>query len=123
MIRDVYYGVLTQKYNLSDYLADQRPKSIPNPNANRIHNSPGPNGNTTITTTITNSQPSILTGLVEHTKHCFDYILQGIKCAGDMTAEPAARNGSLAIDGWGVAHQCKSFDAAAAFMMQHKAEL
>jgi Mycotoxin biosynthesis protein UstYa len=122
MIREVYYGILTQKYNLDDYITNGQPKAKPNlesnPYSNRIH-SFNPNADANAT----GSRKSILTGLVDNTKHCFDYILQGIKCAGDMTAEPASHNDSKVIDGWGVAHQCKSFDAAAEFMKSHKADL
>ena len=46
--------------------------------------------------------------LVAHTNHCFDYLLQGIKCAGDMTLEwKTDFNGNFV--GWDVPHTCKSW--------------
>ena len=48
----------------------------------------------------------------EHVNHCFDYIRQGIMCAGDMSiewprVEPDGRR--FAVDGWGIPHECKSW--------------
>lgn len=48
----------------------------------------------------------------KHLLHCFDYLRQGIMCAGDMTLEwpkeQKVGDGSK-VDGWGVEHQCKSW--------------
>jgi hypothetical protein len=47
-----------------------------------------------------------------HINHCFDYIRQGIMCAGDMTIEstiPKAKDGKNKVDGMGMIHQCKSW--------------
>ncbi|CAK1364947.1 hypothetical protein CB0940_08584 [Cercospora beticola] len=57
-----------------------------------------------------------------HMEHCFDYLRQGIMCAGDMSLEGVIvseeendgmlrRSGSRVVDGWGMKHQCKSWDA------------
>lgn len=46
--------------------------------------------------------------------HCFDYLRQGVMCAGDMTLEPVLDLGDVtvqAVDGWGVEHRCRSFEA------------
>lgn len=48
---------------------------------------------------------------MSHVQHCFDYLRQGILCAGDMTLEWPRQDGpssGVAVDGWGVPHQCKS---------------
>ncbi|CAD6593629.1 MAG: hypothetical protein ASARMPRED_007746 [Alectoria sarmentosa] len=70
--------------------------------------------------------------LREHTAHCFDYLRQGIMCAGDLTIESAVdlpekwlegiskgilrekfgEHKPVLIDGWGIKHQCRSFDEA-----------
>ncbi|CAF9925125.1 MAG: hypothetical protein ALECFALPRED_002911 [Alectoria fallacina] len=67
-----------------------------------------------------------------HTAHCFDYLRQGIMCAGDLTIESAVdfpekwlegisegilrekfgEHKPVLIDGWGIKHQCRSFDEA-----------
>ncbi|KAF2197594.1 hypothetical protein GQ43DRAFT_424242 [Delitschia confertaspora ATCC 74209] len=48
-----------------------------------------------------------------HTGHCFDYLRQGIMCAGDMSMEwPRDEpNGGkrIHVDGWGIPHKCKSW--------------
>ncbi|KAH6712419.1 hypothetical protein BKA61DRAFT_85129 [Leptodontidium sp. MPI-SDFR-AT-0119] len=54
-----------------------------------------------------------------HVNHCFDYIRQGIMCAGDMSIEAAAdeRNGEGPhISGVGMKHECKSWDASRKWM-------
>lgn len=67
-----------------------------------------------------------------HTAHCFDYLRQSIMCAGDLTIESAVdfpekwlegisegilrekfgEHKPVLIDGWGIKHQCRSFDEA-----------
>ena len=53
-------------------------------------------------------------------EHCFDYLRQGIMCAGDMSLEGVIvseekedgmqrRSGSRVVDGWGMKHECKSW--------------
>lgn len=57
-------------------------------------------------------QDILLNPQVPHVQHCFDYIRQALMCAGDMTIEwPRTEpDGSrFAFDGWGVAHECKSW--------------
>jgi len=47
-----------------------------------------------------------------HLNHCFDYIRQGIMCAGDMSIEGAADQGDSQgphISGIGMKHECKSW--------------
>ncbi|KAI5370418.1 Putative mycotoxin biosynthesis protein UstYa [Septoria linicola] len=58
----------------------------------------------------------------DHISHCFDYIRQAIMCAGDLTLEwprTEADGRRFAVDGWGVEHQCKSWDAMADFVERH----
>ncbi|KAH7348465.1 hypothetical protein BKA65DRAFT_427480 [Rhexocercosporidium sp. MPI-PUGE-AT-0058] len=54
-----------------------------------------------------------------HVNHCFDYIRQGIMCAGDMSIESAAdpRDGEGPhISGIGMRHECKSWSASRKWM-------
>ncbi|KAG4438772.1 hypothetical protein IFR05_005749 [Cadophora sp. M221] len=54
-----------------------------------------------------------------HVNHCFDYIRQGIMCAGDMSIEGAAdeRDGEGPhISGVGMKHECKSWDGSRKWM-------
>ncbi|KJZ73894.1 hypothetical protein HIM_06787 [Hirsutella minnesotensis 3608] len=63
---------------------------------------------------------------VKHMGHCFDMLRQAIMCAGDMTLEPAQRSPSgevlPSVDGWGVVHECRSWDEAVAWTLRHRAE-
>lgn len=48
----------------------------------------------------------------EHVGHCFDYLRQGIMCAGDLALEwprGVGVGGDRAVDGWGVVHECRSW--------------
>lgn len=55
-----------------------------------------------------------------HVQHCFDYIRQGIQCAGDMTLEvPTSLDGKPLYNGWGTTHQCKSWDMAWDYLARH----
>ena len=68
-----------------------------------------------------------------HIAHCFDYVRQGIMCAGDLTIESAVEfpekwlkgvsedtlreNGfdgpkPVVVNGWGIKHQCRNYDEA-----------
>ncbi|KAG4422700.1 hypothetical protein IFR04_004178 [Cadophora malorum] len=54
-----------------------------------------------------------------HVNHCFDYIRQGIMCAGDMSMEGAADQGDSQgphISGIGMKHECKSWEASRKWM-------
>ncbi|KAK1048202.1 hypothetical protein LTR33_014905 [Friedmanniomyces endolithicus] len=56
-----------------------------------------------------------------HVWHCFDYIRQALMCAGDMTVEwPRTEEDGrrFAVDGWGVTHECKDWDAIMTFMKE-----
>ncbi|KAK5136776.1 hypothetical protein LTR08_002072 [Meristemomyces frigidus] len=58
----------------------------------------------------------------DHVYHCFDYIRQALMCAGDMTiewprTEPDGRR--FAVDGWGITHECKSWEAIMDFMNEN----
>ncbi|KAF2675391.1 hypothetical protein BT63DRAFT_450376 [Microthyrium microscopicum] len=55
----------------------------------------------------------------EHMLHCFDYLRQTIQCGGDMAMEwPRTEpNGQrFAVDGWGIPHECKDWDAIEKYM-------
>ncbi|TVY13531.1 Oxidase ustYa [Lachnellula arida] len=61
----------------------------------------------------------------EHLGHCFDYLRQGVMCAGDMTLEPVLRLGTdgdevQVVDGWGVEHRCRSFESMVGFAEGHR---
>lgn len=61
-----------------------------------------------------------------HIGHCFDYLRQALMCAGDMTLEGAillsdGKVSSAGVDGWGVIHQCRSWDQAVSWTLEHKA--
>ncbi|KAI6092237.1 hypothetical protein F4821DRAFT_159472 [Hypoxylon rubiginosum] len=61
---------------------------------------------------------------VHHVNHCFDYIRQGIMCAGDMSIEGAAkmREGDTHVDrvnGYGSSHQCKNYQSSRDWMDKH----
>ncbi|KAK7947795.1 uncharacterized protein PG986_008681 [Apiospora aurea] len=61
-----------------------------------------------------------------HIGHCFDYLRQAVMCAGDMTLEgamllPNGEVGPAGVDGWGATHQCRSWEQAVEWTLQHKA--
>ena len=45
-----------------------------------------------------------------HTRHCFDYLRQGIICAADTALEPRDEQHS-GVQGWGVKHRCRNLEA------------
>ena|ERR1700760_1216161 len=50
----------------------------------------------------------------DHIPHCFEYIRQGIMCAGDTTLEKSRiEDGEVTrdVDGWGVQHECRDWQA------------
>ena len=52
--------------------------------------------------------------------HCFDFIRQGIQCAGDMSLEwPDQINGQALVPGWNNPHECISWDAAWKYIEEH----
>ncbi|KAL8920390.1 MAG: hypothetical protein Q9208_006271 [Pyrenodesmia sp. 3 TL-2023] len=58
-----------------------------------------------------------------HTAHCFDYLRQALMCFGDMTLEGARveEDGSREhVDGWGMEHQCRSWDSVIDWTVRHK---
>lgn len=61
----------------------------------------------------------------EHMGHCFDYLRQALMCAGDTTLESAQRlpNGEWlpTVDGWGIIHQCRSWEEAIEWTLEHRA--
>ncbi|KAK0648123.1 hypothetical protein B0T16DRAFT_407752 [Cercophora newfieldiana] len=60
----------------------------------------------------------------EHIYHCFDYIRQAIMCAGDTALEKArTMDGGRVVrgvDGWGVEHQCRDWDAIFQWAQEHR---
>jgi len=58
-----------------------------------------------------------------HLGHCFDYLRQGVMCAGDMTLEPVLELGTdkvQVVDGWNVVHQCRNYDTMMGFAETHR---
>ncbi|PSK53162.1 hypothetical protein B9Z65_3362 [Elsinoe australis] len=58
-----------------------------------------------------------------HVHHCFDYIRQGLMCNADLTVEwpkEEPDGGRFAVDGWGIQHQCKSWEAIQAYMEEKR---
>ncbi|KAK4240935.1 hypothetical protein C8A03DRAFT_12774 [Achaetomium macrosporum] len=45
---------------------------------------------------------------VRHAEHCWNYLRQGIVCAGDATLEGPSADGTLL--GYGVRHQCRRWE-------------
>ena len=64
-------------------------------------------------------------GFMGHIAHCFDYIRQGIMCAGDLSLEwghPSEEGSTRRIfDGWDIPHQCRSWDQAVEWVGIHQA--
>lgn len=44
-----------------------------------------------------------------HVEHCFDYLRQGIVCAGDATLE-GPDPGRRSLSGYGTVHRCRAWD-------------
>ena len=65
--------------------------------------------------------PTSMKGI--HLNHCFDYLRQAVMCSADMSLEKAKvdEHGKieLAVDGWGVEHKCRSWDAVETFATKH----
>ncbi|KAK5163963.1 uncharacterized protein LTR77_010359 [Saxophila tyrrhenica] len=64
-------------------------------------------------------QKVLLDPEVPHMYHCLDYIRQALMCAGDLTIEwPREEEDGrrFAFDGWGITHECKSWDAIMKYM-------
>lgn len=61
-----------------------------------------------------------------HIPHCFDYIRQGLMCAGDMTLEKAKVNADGVrirdVNGWGVEHECKNWDDVMRWSEKHRSD-
>ncbi|KAL1297268.1 hypothetical protein AAFC00_004827 [Neodothiora populina] len=58
----------------------------------------------------------------EHVHHCFDYLRQTLQCAGDMALEwPREEEDGkrYAVDGWGIPHECRSWDHIREYMVEH----
>ncbi|EQL01716.1 hypothetical protein OCS_02569 [Ophiocordyceps sinensis CO18] len=57
-----------------------------------------------------------------HAAHCFDYLRQSLLCAGDMALEGPDSNpeaGESRLRGWGVEHQCRSWDSLVEWRDSH----
>jgi hypothetical protein len=55
---------------------------------------------------------SLLKPQEDHVFHCFDYLRQALRCAGDMTLEwprTEADGRRFAVDGWGISHECRTW--------------
>ena len=47
---------------------------------------------------------------------------QAIMCAGDMTLEKMRTPNKIQVDGWGVTHQCRDWDAMYDFMAPNRGD-
>lgn len=64
----------------------------------------------------------LLAPQADHILHCFDYLRQAIRCAGDMTLEwprTEADGRRFAVNGWGIQHKCRDWDTMADYVEQH----
>ncbi|KAG9594525.1 hypothetical protein KCU77_g3788, partial [Aureobasidium melanogenum] len=55
----------------------------------------------------------------EHVSHCFDYLRQTLQCAGDMALEWPRKEKDgrrFAVDGWGIPHECRSWEHIVDYM-------
>jgi hypothetical protein len=62
--------------------------------------------------TINETYDNMLKPQEDHVYHCFDYIRQALMCNADLTVEwPRTEESGerVAVDGWGVTHQCKNW--------------
>ncbi|KMP00330.1 hypothetical protein CIRG_00472 [Coccidioides immitis RMSCC 2394] len=55
-----------------------------------------------------------------HAQHCFNYVRQGLQCAGDMSLEiPTYFNGTPIVVGWNSPHKCRNWDAMWRYAEEH----
>ncbi|KAK9418734.1 hypothetical protein SUNI508_07754 [Seiridium unicorne] len=60
-----------------------------------------------------------------HLAHCFDYIRQGIMCAGDIALEGKQTTfpeGFVGSDGWDAKHVCKAYDEVLDYLNTNRAD-
>ena len=65
--------------------------------------------------TVNETYENLLKPQEDHVYHCFDYIRQALMCNADLTVEwPRTEESGekVAVDGWGVTHQCKNWVSA-----------
>jgi hypothetical protein len=70
--------------------------------------------------TTTETYENLLRSQEDHVWHCFDYVRQALMCHADLTVEwPRTEEDGrrLAVDGWGVAHQCKNWVSLRVLLM------
>lgn len=63
--------------------------------------------------------------LAGHVAHCFDYIRQGLMCAGDSSLEAFLEGDGVTLrpqgsSGWGVEHRCVEYDALVRWTDKYK---
>lgn len=87
MIREIYYGLLLGDYNATQYVSMT--------DGHRV------NGHEH------EHDKSDWWFKIEHTKHCFDYLQQSIRCAGLMQIELPHGPDRNVFDGYGSPHTCK----------------
>jgi Mycotoxin biosynthesis protein UstYa len=59
---------------------------------------------------------------LQHAIHCFDYVRQGIQCAGDSTLEEGTltESGELSRVVWGRPHLCNNWDYIWKYAEEHQ---
>jgi Mycotoxin biosynthesis protein UstYa len=61
--------------------------------------------------------------LTDHIPHCFDYVRQGIMCAGDSTLEHVEIvDGKPDFLGWDVRHECRAFEIISQWASDHRVD-
>lgn len=88
MIREIYYGVLLGDFNATEYQAELE-GAASHGDHEHAHDKAGK------------------WFKIKHTKHCFDYLQQSIRCAGLMQVELPQGPDRNIFDGYGSPHTCK----------------
>nr|A0A8J9WH54.1 RecName: Full=UstYa family oxidase phomYa; AltName: Full=Phomopsin biosynthesis cluster protein Ya [Diaporthe leptostromiformis]BDA39139.1 DUF3328 [Diaporthe leptostromiformis] len=103
MIREIYYGILLGEYNTTMFHVemDNADGGADKDNHEHEHDRSGK------------------AFKIKHTKHCFDYLQQSIRCAGLMQVEMPQGPDRNIFDGYGSPHVCKRWDITV-FMEEHR---
>lgn len=93
MIREIYYGILLGDYNATEYQIEVEDATghASHDNHEHAHDQSGK------------------WFKIKHTKHCFDYLQQSIRCAGLMQVEMPRGPDRNIFDGYGSPHTCKQW--------------
>lgn len=101
MIREIYYGLLSGNYNVTEYQQFQNDEDHVDEDGKGDH-----------------EHSSDMSGewfKIKHTKHCFDYLQKSIRCAGLMEVEMPQGEHLNIFSGYGSPHTCKRWVSIASF--------